>query len=542
MSAVEAIERGRALCARGAWRGAYDALSAAGGSAELEAPDLEQLATSAYMIGRLEEYVDAMARAHQHHLERNATLRAARCAFGIGMQLLLAGETGRGTGWIGRAQRLVEAEPQDCVEQGWLRLPLAFRRQIEGAYDEAAAVAGEAAAVADRFGDRDLFALAVHAQGHMLVRSGRVLEGLSLLDEAMVAVTTGEVSPIASGMVYCGVILGCRAAFEPRRAQEWTAALTRWCERQPDMVAFTGRCHVHRAELMQLQGAWAEALEEARCAADRAARGNHRSALADAAYVQGEVHRLRGAFLEAEDAYRRASEYGREPQPGLALLRLTQGEEHAATAAIRRALAETPDRSDRVALLPACAEIALAAGDFEAARKAAAELTADAAGHEVGVLGTIAAQTRGAVDLAAGAADVALSELRPALHVWEELQAPYEAARVRLLIGAACRELGDREAAARELEAARHAFEALGAAPDLQRVEAVTGGGRRHGLTGRELQVLRLVAEGRTNRAIAAELVLSERTVERHVTNTFAKLRVSTRAAATAYAYEHRLL
>ena len=542
MAAVGALERGRALSAQHAWHGAHEALSTAGAAIELEAPDLERLATSAYMIGRLEDYVEAMAHAHQRHLERSARRRAARCAFHIGMQLLLAGDTGRGTGWIGRAQRLLEAEPQDCVEQGYLRLPLAFRRQLEGAYAEGAAVAGDAAAIADRFGDRDLFALAVHVQGHMLVRSGRVLEGLSLLDEAMVAVTTGEVSPIVSGMVYCGVILGCRAAYEPRRAQEWTAALTRWCERQPDMVAFTGRCHVHRAELMQLGGAWTEALDEARCAAERAAAGNHRSALAEAAYVQGEVHRLRGAFLEAEDDYRRASECGREPQPGLALLRLAQGDHDAARAAIRRALAETSDRADRVALLPACAEIALATGDVEAAGRAAEELTAAARDHEVGVLGTIAAQTRGAVDLARGAPDAALPELRRAWRVWEELQAPYEAARVRLLIGAACRQLGDHDAATLELDAARHAFQDLGAAPDLQRVEALAGGARSHGLTPRELQVLRLVAEGRTNRAIAAELVLSERTVERHVTNTLAKLRVSTRAAATAYAYEHRLL
>jgi hypothetical protein len=252
MPAVDELERGRALSARGAWLDAHAALRSADGSSALHGADLEQLATAAYMLGRLDEYVDAMARAHQLHLDAGAARRGARCAFWAGMSLLLAGEMGRGTGWIGRAQRLIDG---DCVEQGYLGLPAAYRCQMQGDYEAGAAVAGDAAAIAQRFGDRDLFALAIHAQGTMLIRRGRILDGLALLDEAMVAVTSGEVSPIPSGMVYCGVILACRTAYAPARAREWTAALTRWCESQPDMVAFTGRCHVHRAEVRQLEGA-----------------------------------------------------------------------------------------------------------------------------------------------------------------------------------------------------------------------------------------------------------------------------------------------
>jgi DNA-binding CsgD family transcriptional regulator/TPR repeat protein len=545
MPGLEELEWGRALCARGAWLDAHGLLSRADQSAPLGAENLELLATSAYMLGRDEEYVGDLERAHQLYLDAGETLRAARTAFWVGMQLMLAGETSRGTGWLGRARRLVEREAEECVEQGYLLLPLAFQREAMGELAAAAATAGDAAAIAERFGDRDLFALAVHMQGHLLVRGGHVGDGLGLLDEAMVAVTTGELSPIVSGIVYCGVIMGCQAAYEPRRAQEWTAALTRWCERQPDMVAFSGRCHVHRAEIMQLKGAWSDALEEARCAASRAAQGNHRSALAEAAYVQGEVHRLRGAFGAAEEAYRESSRYGRDPHPGQALLRLAQGNADAAVASIRRVLGETTVAADRVRLLPACAEIMLAAGDVESARRASDELAEIARDHEAGVLCAIVSQTRGAVDLAAGDPGTALLALRPAWRVWEEIEAPYEAARVRALIGAACRALEDDDAAALELGAARRAFVELGAAVDIARLDLLARGvdaAESEGLTARELQVLRLVAAGRTNKAIAAELVLSERTVDRHVSNIFTKLRVSSRAAATAHAYEHQLV
>jgi DNA-binding CsgD family transcriptional regulator len=543
MPAVEDLEGGRAACARGEWRHGYDALSRADRSGRLAAADLEVRATAAYMLGHDEEYLSDLERVHQLCLDAGEPLRAARTAFWLGMHLMLEGEVGRGSGWLGRAQRLVEATAEDCVERGYLLTPLAFQREAMGQPEAGSAIAAEAAAIAERFGDRDLFALAMHIQGHLLVRAGRVGDGLPLLDEAMVAVTTGELSPIVSGIVYCGVIIGCQAAYEPRRAQEWTAALARWCERQPDMVAFTGRCHVHRAEIMQLKGAWGEALEEARCAARRAAQGNHRRALAEAAYLQGEVHRLRGAVGPAEAAYREASGYGREPQPGLALLRLEQGNAEAAVAAVRRILEETTEAPERLRQLPAAVEILVGAGDLEAARAACDELQELARGHDVGVLGGIVCQARGALALAEGDPAAALLALRPAWRVWEEAEAPYEAARVRALMALACRALGDGDAADLELEAARRTFVELGASPDVARLDAIDRPAPgTSGLTARELEVLRLVAAGRTNRAIADELVLSERTVDRHVSNVFTKLGVSSRAAATAHAYQQRLL
>jgi len=522
---------------------AYESLWRADRAVSLAAADLELLATSAYMLGRDEDYLGGLERAYRLHLEAGETLRAARCAFWVGLNLVMRGETGRAMGWLGRAQRLAERE-RDCVERGYLLFPVMFRHEAAGDYAAAAAAAADAAAIGERFDDPDLFALAVQSQGCLLVLQGRVVEGLGLLDEAMVAVTAGELSPIVSGLVYCGVILGCQAAFEPRRAQEWTVALTQWCERQPDMVAFTGRCLTHRAEVMCLHGAWPAALEEARRAGRRCARGNNQVAGGEAVYLEGEVHRLRGEFAAAERAFREASRCGREPQPGLALLRFAQGDAGAAAAAIRRALGETSERPQRARLLPAYVEIMLAVGGRDEARDAGNELEQIAHERENGMLGAMAAHARGTVDLAGGDARAALVPLRHAARVWQQLGAPYEAARARALVGLACRALGDDEAAGFELEAARGVFAALGAAPDLARVESLTqpeAPADAHGLTPRELQVLRLVAAGKSNREIASELVLSEHTVARHVQNIFAKLGVSSRTAASAFAFAHKL-
>jgi DNA-binding CsgD family transcriptional regulator len=515
------------------WQAIYDEL------APLEEPDvgdLLQLATACYMLGHDEEHTAAMERAHLACLEAGDRLRAAWCAFWAGMPLMIRGEVARGAGWLARGQRLVEEAGGECAERGYLMLPGVFQHEASGDHAGAAAVAAEAVAVALRCDDRDLLALALHMQGHMLVEAGEVAEGLRLLDEAMIGVTSGEASPIVCGVVYCGVILGCQAAFEPRRARQWTAALSRWCEEQPDMVAFSGRCRVHRAEIRLLEGEWDAALDEARDAQRRAAIGGYERSMAEAAYVQGEVHRLRGAVDAAEVAYREAGRLGREPQPGLALMRLAQGKTGAAATSIRRALEETTDRFRRVRLLPAVVEVMVAAGDLDAARAAAEELgQRAAAARDIGVLGAIAAQAGGTIALAEGHAAAALPLLRRAMQEWQELEAPYETARVRALLAETLRVVGDDEAAALETEAARDAFAALG-------VVAPAAAPRGRGeLTERELEVLRLVAAGETNKTIATRLVLSERTVDRHVSNIFAKLGVSSRAAATAHAYERGL-
>jgi DNA-binding CsgD family transcriptional regulator len=538
------VDRGRRAYASEAWLEAYEQLSAADRGEPLGARDIGLLATSAYMIGRESEYLDLLERAHRAHLAAGERLEALRCAFWLGISLAGRGELGRAGGWLGRAQRLLDECGADRVERGYLLLPVVFEHEASGDLEAAAATAAEAATIGREYADADLLALAAHEQGHVLIRLGRGKEGLRLLDETMVAVTAGELSPIVSGIVYCGVILACRDASELRRAQEWTAALSDWCDRQPDLVAFTGRCLTHRAELLHLHGAWAPALEAARRAEERSERAENAAAAGEACYRRGEIHRTLGQFRAAEEAYRQASRNGREPQPGLALLRAAQGKVDAAAATIRRALAECAEPGGRASLLPAFAEIALAVGDVASARAASDELSALAEGHEDGALAAVAAGVRGAVELTEDDAAGALVSLRHAAATWRRLEAPYEVARARELLGLACRALDDDETAALELDSARTTYARLLAAPDLVRVDRLVGTVKpeNQGLTKRELEVLRLVAAGQTNRTIAAGLVLSERTVDRHVSNILAKLGVASRAAATASAYEHGLL
>ena len=545
MDAPGELERGRDSYARRAWMDTYTSLSRADRATPLGAQDLELLATSAYMLGRDDDCLRGLERAYHVHLDADEVLRAVRCAFWMGITLALRGEMGRATGWLGRAQRLVERVAEDCVERGYLLVPVMLRHEAVGDWEAVYATAAEAVEIGERFGDADLLALTVHEQGCALIQQGRVEEGLGLLDEAMVAVTAGELSPIVTGIVYCSVISGCQEVYALRRAREWTAALTRWCEGQPDLVAFSGRCLVHRAEIMELHGAWREALDEARRARERCEQGNNLSAAAEAFYRQGDLHRLQGRFSAAEEAYRDASRYGREPQPGMALLRLAQGKDDAAVAAIHRTVGETTDPLKRTRLLPSYVEIMLAVGDVEEARSACRELQEISARYDSAMLGAMVAHARGAVDLAEGDARAALRALRRAWQVWQELEVPYEVARVRVLLGLACRALGDDDSAALELEAAHNVFGQLGAAPDRARVRSLIRSAapdHAHGLTARELEVLRLVAAGATNKAIATDLVLSERTIDRHVSNIFTKVGVTSRAAATAFAYKHELV
>jgi DNA-binding NarL/FixJ family response regulator len=542
--ATNDLLRGRDAYAQSRWRDAYAALAAAERQASVPADDLVLLAMSALLIGKLPEGAAALERAYHAYLEVAEPLPAARAAVFLGMNLALAGEVGAAGGWFGRAQRLVERADDDCVERGYVLAPVMLRHEAAGDYDAACRTALEAAAIAERFDDPDLLAITLHEAGLIRIKQGEVEDGLGLLDQAMVSVAAGEVGPFFTGIVYCGAIASCEEAFEPRRAREWTDALAGWCESQPQLVSFAGRCLAHRAGIKQLRGDWSSALEEARVARERCEQAMNRLAAGQAYYQQAELLRLQGDLAAAEEAYRNASAYGREPQPGLALLRLAQGDVEAATGAIRRVDAVTAEQLQRAVILPAFVDIMLSAGNVDDARAAAQELEDIAVAAGRPMLSGLASYSTGAVELAAGNAAVASSALRRARVIWQELDAPYEVARTQVLAALACRELGDRDTAQVELQSALQCFRTLGAVPEALVVAELLGEREldSHGLTPRELEVLRLVAGGKTNREIASILVVSEHTVARHVQNILVKLRVSSRTAATAFAFEHELV
>ncbi|MEZ5934779.1 MAG: LuxR C-terminal-related transcriptional regulator [Alphaproteobacteria bacterium] len=525
------------------WADAYRALTSASGAGGLVGADLERLAVAAYLVGEDDAYLQALEQAHQAHFAAGQLTAAIRSVFWLGLRLMLRGEGGRANGWLARARRLLDGAPDDCAEHGYLMLPLAEQCLARGEVEAAYVTAADAAAIGERCRDDDLTACARHVQGRACFVQKRVGEGLALLDEAMVMVASGTLSPIMTGLIYCSVIEAYQEIWAIDRAAEWTAALSTWCEAQPQMVAFAGVCQVHRAEILLLQGDWSRALDEAKRAHQRCRQVN-RPAAAAALYQQAEAHRLRGELTAAEHAYQGASQLGFDPQPGLALLRLAQGRHETAVGAMQRSLDSARERPQRLRLLPAYVEIMLAAGDLDAAAEACREFKDGVDALEGGALRATAAFADGAILLSKGEASTALERLRLAFETWQRLDVPYAAARARLLMGQACRDMGDADGCRLELDAARAVFDQLGAAPDVVRVDALLSHSRsntRHGLTPRELQVLHLVASGETNKAIAAVLHLSERTVDRHVSNIFTKLDVTTRTAAAAYAYRHNL-
>lgn len=433
----------------------------------------------------------------------------------------------------------------DCAERGYLQIPVALEAMGAGDAASAYTTFGEISEIAEAFGDRTLVALGQLGRGQALIAMGKATKGVAFLDEAMVAVTTGDVSPVAAGIVYCAVIIECRGIFDLRRAQEWTAALSRWCATQQDLKPYRGQCLVHRSEIMQLRGEWSDAMDEVRQACDHQASQPGDPVMGMAQYQQGELLRLRGDFARAEAAYREATGWGHPVQPGLALLRLAQGRVDDAGAAIRRAVNEAEGPVQRSRVLSAQVEIALTSGDVAAARTAADELEEIATAFDSPYLRAVVGYAHGSVLLTEGNAEAACVALRRTWVTWYELDARYEAALVRLRMAEACYQLADYDTAEMELDAARQVFAELGAVPALRQVRALESATtRRPGgvLTPRELEVLRLVATGATNRDIADTLVISEKTVARHLSNMFTKLGLNSRSAATAYAYEHNLV
>jgi len=537
------LARGRQALKDKAWSDAYSLLSEAEENSSLEPEDLERLSKAAYLIGREEECVDIWSRAEKKFRKGGRIQQAAYAAFWIGMILANRGDHAQAGGWFTRAGRLLEEVDGECPEQGFLMIPQALQHLRGGETDEARELFERAAEIGDRTGSTDLLTLGRLGLGQTLVFQNKFEEGTSLFDEAMVSVVSDEISPIVAGIVYCAVIDTCHKIYDLRRAQEWTTALSRWCDSQPDLIPYRGQCMVRRAELMQLHGEWPEALKEARKACELS-RKSSPPAGGGAFYRRAELYRLRGEFSKAEEMYMKASEEGRKPQPGMALMRLAQGRVDAAVASIRTAEEDARDRNTRSRILPAYVTIMLAADDPEAAEESARELSEIALELKAPYLRALANRAEGHVLMAREDHRAALNKLRDAWSALNKMEASYESARTRVLIGLACRKLGDGDTAKLELKAAQRLFRELGAEPDMNRVASIIGESSEksgHGLTPRELEVLKLLATGKTNKAIASELYISERTVDRHVSNILGKLDLPSRAAATAYAFKHDL-
>lgn len=542
---MTALELAESSYDRRAWGEAFSHLMAADAVEPLEAAWLERLAVAAHALGKDEESVAAWTRAFTARIEAGeheaAALAAGWCSFG----LLTRGEVVLGSGWLERATALCADHRLDCAAVGFVKAQAAAGLMLGGNPEAGLPIFEEAGRWAERFGDANTLALSRLGRAQCLVRLGRTTEGITQFDQLLVALVTDELSPLVAGLAFCAAIDASQRCLDVRRAQAWTAALSRWCDEQPDLVPYRGNCLVHRAEILALHGAWQEALVEAERARDWLTSVVADRAVGSAYYRVGEMYRLRGDYDAAEQAYQSASRKGHEPQPGFGLLRLAQGHANSAAAAIRRALEEAVMPLDRAHLLVAQVEIALSVDDVETARGAEAELNAIADETDAPLLRAQALHVQGAVRLAGGDARGGLTSLREAWKTWQDLEAPYDGARARMLIGQACRALGDEDTAEMEFDAARWVFQELGARPDLAEVQKLSkrsAGASPGGLSLREVQVLRLVAAGKSNRAIADELFLSEKTVHRHLSNIFTKLDVSSRSAATAYAFQHDLV
>ncbi len=511
------------------WPAAYEAYASL---PERTGSVIEGLAEAAWWQGRTAEAIELYDEAYRTHLDGDDIAAAALTAVMLSIHTRLVGEAARSAGWVGRAQRLLESVPEGAVHGYPLYLATAALQGSD--LDAAEASAGRMQQLGRDHDDPTLVALGVYFEGRIRVKQARVAEGLALLDEAMVTALSDELAPFWTGAIYCGLMDACNELRDLRRASEWTEATRRWSDPLPLASLYPGICRVHRAQVLQSRGNWDEAEQEALGACEDMV-GIDVFAVADAFYEVGEVRRLRGDLSGADQAYAQAHDHGRDPQPGMALLLLVQGRASEASASIAAALAAgTGSRLERAPLHAAQVEIALAVGDFELAERSAREVADTAVMFDSVGLRAEGHRCVGGVLLAHGRTMEALGELRMACNAWKQLDVPYEVARTRQLLARAYADLGDADAATREEAAAQACFDALGVATPHEETPG--------GLTAREVEVIRLLASGKSNREIAEALFLSPKTVARHLSNIFAKTGSGSRAAATAYAYDNGLM
>jgi ATP/maltotriose-dependent transcriptional regulator MalT len=547
LNGVTWLDDARDARARHDWRACFDALSQAGeqdgdpdGDPRVEAERLDLMADAAWWLGRLDECIDFRERAYVLYDELGDGRRAGQCAVWLYEHHSFRASPAIAGGWLRRSRRALDAS-EDCVEFGALLLREAEMAHGSGEFDGAATLAERGIALGRRLRSADLEAEALNALGRVLIDDGRPAEGLALLDEAMLFVLDGRLSPYSTGKVYCSLISVCEQLGDLARSAEWTAATARWAERHPFAV-FPGLCRVHHATTLQWSGQWVDAEREATRACDELASINLPNAAAAWAEI-GDIRRRLGDLDAAEAAFLEADRFCSQPRVGVALLRLAQGRTEVAVSIISEALNNAGrTRLARAKVLPAFAQIAIAAGNPDAAVAAVEELEGIAADFNSAGLLAAAVSARGRIQLVQRDA-AACETLRTAVARWTELGVPYEVATARTLLGQACRDAHDEVGAASAFDAARQLFDGLGVGPDARQAPAVVvAAPLPAGLTEREAEVLRLVAVGHTNKQVASVLFLSDKTIARHLSNIFTKVGVSTRAAATAFAFEHDLI
>lgn len=537
------LSEARDARARQDWQACLDVLAepvASGQAADVEAERLDLHAEAAWWLGRLDDCIDARERAYALYHQLGDHRRAGQCAVWLYEHHCFRASPAIAGAWLRRARRALGTD-EDSVEFGALLLREAEVAHGQGDLVAAAELGERGATLGRQLRSADLEAEALQTLGRVLIDDGRPSEGLALLDEAMLFVFDGRLSPYSTGKVYCSLISACEQLSDLSRAAEWSTATARWAQRNPFSV-FPGLCRVHHASALQWQGQWAEAEAEATRACDELAGINVPNAAAGWAEI-GDIRRRLGDLDGAESAFLQADRLCAVPRAGLALLRLAQGRPDLAAAIVSEALEGAGwSRLARAKLLPASAQIAIAAGDVTAAAESAQELETIADAFNSVGLQAAALSTRGRVQLAHGD-PAACATLRSAASRWTDLGVPYESATARTLLGQACRDQGDQPGAANAFEAARRLFDALGVGLDARSARSPGDPSPRPaGLTVREAEVLLLVAAGRTNKQVAAALFLSDKTIARHLSNIFTKAEVSTRAAATAFAFEHGMM
>ena len=504
-----------------------------------EAERLDVLAWALWWLGRMEDCIEARHGAYRIFDELGDTRRAGGAAVWLYEHHAQRVRGAIASGWLQRARRALETDT-NCIEHGALLLREAELAHGGGALDDAAELGRRALALGRELGSANVEAEALQTIGRVLIDAGQVQEGLAHLDEAMLLAVEGRLGAYSTGKVYCSLISACEDLGDLRRAAEWTEATAQWSTQHPFAI-FPGICRVHHAVVLDRRGATADAEREASQACVELL-GSHLGVAAAGFAEIGDMRRRLGDLERAEEAFARVQELSGRTCPGVALVRLAQGRIDAAARIIAGCMAEqSPNPLARARLLPAAAQVAVAAGDLAGADESARELEATAAAFDTPMLHAMAALARGRVQLAQRDA-AASATLRDAERRWQELEVPFEVATTRTLLAQALRDAGDEDGAQATFAAARALFDQIGARLDAGSADGRDRGDLPGGLTEREAEVLRLIAAGLSNKDIATALHLSVKTVSRHLSNIFTKIGVSSRSAATAFAFEHQLV